>query len=136
MAAGKCRVYTLGKRLGGCRACRKLGEGLERARCTDLFLVFPADDHEVTITGTRSGLGIRIVGGQRASPSQESQVLGIFIKEVIEGSLAEKDGTLKQYVALQSCRIFWCLVYIGRLKRGDQLVKANGVSLVGVSNER
>ena len=31
---------------------------------------------------------------------------------------------------------FLDLVCIGRLKRGDQLVKANGVSLVGVSNEK
>lgn len=53
---------------------------------------FPADDHEVIISGTKSGLGIRIVGGQRASPSQESLDQGIFVKEVISGSLAEKDG--------------------------------------------
>ena len=31
---------------------------------------------------------------------------------------------------------FLGVVCIGRLKRGDQLVKANGVSLVGVSNEQ
>ena len=66
-----------------------------RDRCVYIPL-FPADNHEVTITGTQSGLGIRIVGGQRASPSQNGQVLGIFIKEVIEGSLAERDGMILQ----------------------------------------
>ena len=55
----------------------------------------PAGAHEVVITGTESGLGIRIVGGQRASPSQESQDQGIFIKDVIPGSLAERDGKFK-----------------------------------------
>ena len=77
------------------------------------------------------------MGGQRASPSQEGQVLGIFIKEVIEGSLAERDGMFLQNLWALWKKNFWVLcIYIGRLKRGDQLVKANGVSLVGVSNEK
>lgn len=50
-----------------------------------------ADDHEIVISGTQSGLGIRIVGGQRAGSSPQSD-FGIYIKEVIPGSLAEKDG--------------------------------------------
>ena len=94
MAAGK---GTLDKLLGD--SCKLLLTG-GGAGTTDVTAAvssfFPADNHEVIITGTQSGLGIRIVGGQRASPSQEGQVLGVFIKEVIEGSLAERDGMFLQ----------------------------------------
>ena len=50
------------------------------------------------ITGTQSGLGIRIVGGQRVSSNQELDQ-GIFIKEVIPGSLAERDGMPRAILA-------------------------------------
>ena len=118
-----------------CKVCRK-GGGAETSllSITIAPCLFPADDHEVTITGTQSGLGIRIVGGQRASPGQEPQDQGIFVKEVIEGSLAERDGTPRQSIV--GTTIDFLCGLVGRLKRGDQLVKANGVSLVGVSNER
>ena len=71
------------------------GEGLKGyiacfRPCTIIF-IFSADDQEIVINGTQSGLGIRIVGGQRAGSSQESD-FGIFIKEVIPQSLAERDG--------------------------------------------
>lgn len=46
---------------------------------------------EVIITGTRDGLGIRIVGGVNTNSTEEA-VFGIFVKEVIKGSLAGKDG--------------------------------------------
>lgn len=52
------------------------------------------DDSEVqqvTIRGTKHGLGIRIVGGKTVSSAEESG-FGIFIKEVIKGSLAARDG--------------------------------------------
>ena len=48
--------------------------------------------HEVIINGTSNGLGMRIVGGRNMASNQESE-FGIFIKEVIKGSLAAKDGT-------------------------------------------
>ncbi len=44
---------------------------------------------EVIISGTRAGLGIRIVGGINTTSSDE---FGIFVKEVIQGSLAASDG--------------------------------------------
>ena len=44
---------------------------------------------EVIISGTRAGLGIRIVGGINTTSSDE---FGIFVKEVIQGSLAARDG--------------------------------------------
>lgn len=56
-----------------------------------------ADDHEVVISGTHGGLGIRIVGGQRAGTSLNSD-FGIYIKEVIPGSLAERDGNQIAYI--------------------------------------
>ena len=62
-----------------------------------VLCLFTANGHIIVITGTQSGLGIRIVGGQRASPSQESQNQGIFIKEVTPGSLAERDGIYNYY---------------------------------------
>ena len=46
---------------------------------------------EVVISGTRDGLGIRIVGGKNVASSDESE-FGIFVKEVIKNSLAARDG--------------------------------------------
>lgn len=48
----------------------------------------------ITITGTSTGLGIRIVGGRTMKVSNKESYFGIFIKEVIKGSLAERDGEL------------------------------------------
>ena len=47
---------------------------------------------EVVISGTQKGLGIRIVGGRTVQVSDRESYFGIFIKEIIRGSLAEKDG--------------------------------------------
>lgn len=69
---------------------------------------------KVVIQGCKDGLGIRIVGGRNIVSEAESD-FGIFIKEVLPNSLACNDG---------------------RLERGDQLLEANGTSLIGVSNER
>ncbi len=43
------------------------------------------------IEGTKSGLGIRIVGGRNVTSESEDD-FGIFVKEVITGSLAASDG--------------------------------------------
>ena len=48
----------------------------------------------VVIEGCKAqGLGIRIVGGRNTrSPDGQESDFGIFIKEVLRGRLAEKDG--------------------------------------------
>ncbi|KAL5460627.1 hypothetical protein EMCRGX_G034085 [Ephydatia muelleri] len=66
----------------------------------------------ITIEGCRTGLGLRITGGRNRDRDEH---FGIFVKEVIPGSLAATGGQL--FV-------------------GDQLLEANGQSLVDVSNER
>lgn len=59
-----------------------------------MLITFPEPkEKEVVISGTKKGLGIRIVGGRtmQTGGSQESY-FGVFIKEVIRNSLAEKEG--------------------------------------------
>ena len=93
----------------------------------------------VVIEGCKQGLGVRIVGGRsmRSMDGQESD-FGIFIKEVLKGRLAEKDGKYRLYtcsvIETSSESVFFNYVVAGRLQRGDQLLEANGKSLVGVSN--
>ena len=53
--------------------------------------VVPDHVYEVTIKGTKHGLGIRIVGGKSVTSVQDSG-FGIFVKEIIRGSLAARDG--------------------------------------------
>ena len=46
--------------------------------------------HIITVEGSKSGLGIRVVG-----PSTPDTPYGVFIKSVTEGSLADTDGQLQ-----------------------------------------
>lgn len=103
MAAGKgTHWYRLIAITGSFLGAAREGAGLPcswarpdlQLHCACILLT--ADDHEVVISGTQSGLGIRIVGGQRAGSSHDA-VLGIFIKEVVPGSLAERDGMPTKY---------------------------------------
>lgn len=55
-----------------------------------MFSVADREHLDVTIHGTREGLGIRIVGGYSTATSTED--FGIFVKEVLKGSLASRDG--------------------------------------------
>lgn len=87
----------------------------------------------MVIGGTKKGLGIRIVGGRTMKMDTEGEsYFGIFIKEVIHNSLAEKEGMVYLSVLVRNLLLF----FAGTLKRGDQLLEANGQNLVGVSNER
>ena len=53
---------------------------------------------DVVITGTKKGLGIRIVGGRNVKVSDGGEsYFGIFIKEIISGSLAERDGEIEVF---------------------------------------
>lgn len=52
----------------------------------------------IVIEGCKGGLGIRIVGGRNITSESESD-FGIFIKEIIPSSLANRDG---MFVA-------WCM---------------------------
>ena len=61
------------------------------------------------------------------------QACGIFVKEVIAGSLAEKDG---EKIANWYCGMVYTLSYItGQLQVGDQLLEVNGMNLIGVSRD-
>uniref|UniRef100_A0A6V7MA53 PDZ domain-containing protein n=1 Tax=Bracon brevicornis TaxID=1563983 RepID=A0A6V7MA53_9HYME len=71
-----------------------------------LALDIPVHDSE------KAGLGVSVKG--KTSSADENQVdLGIFIKSVLHGGAASRDG---------------------RLRTNDQLLNINGVSLVGLSN--
>ncbi len=49
------------------------------------------------ISGTKKGLGIRIVGGRAVQESDGESYFGIFIKEIIPDSLAHKDGNRTRF---------------------------------------
>jgi len=51
------------------------------------------ETQEVVISGTKNGLGIVIVGGINMLSNEEAE-FGIFIKDIIKGSLASRDGEL------------------------------------------
>lgn len=76
-----CFIFNLGVGLGW------LGQS-----CLYQLLEFEGVRKEITISGTKKGLGIRIVGGRTVQTSDNESYFGIFVKEVIHGSLAEKDG--------------------------------------------
>ena len=44
----------------------------------------------VRLTGTRGGLGITVVGGRNVRSSENN--FGVYIKDVIPGQLADKNG--------------------------------------------
>lgn len=71
---------------------------------------------EIALNDTGSaGLGVSVKGKtKRLEESEDSVDLGIFVKTVINGGAASKDG---------------------RLKPNDQLININGFSLLGKSNE-
>ena len=90
----------------------------------------------VEIRGCKTGLGIRIVGGRnvRLADGRQSD-FGIFLKEVIADGLAAKDGIVISQNPRKSDELLFALCLSpGRLRKGDQLMEANGRSLVGVSN--
>lgn len=57
---------------------------------------------EIIIDGTKDGLGMRIVGGRNKASNHDSE-FGIFVKEVIRGSLASRDGNFDNY------KYFWLM---------------------------
>ncbi|KAJ8868143.1 hypothetical protein PR048_031952 [Dryococelus australis] len=61
----------------------------------------------------KAGLGVSVKGKTSASHSSSSVDLGIFVKSVLHGGAASRDG---------------------RLKTNDQLLNVNGISLLGQSN--
>ncbi|CAF1236526.1 unnamed protein product [Adineta ricciae] len=63
----------------------------------------------IVYSNSRNGLGIRILGAKRAAHKS-----GIFIRELLENGLAQKDG---------------------RLKIGDQILSINDESAIGISRE-
>ncbi|XP_070568071.1 afadin-like isoform X2 [Ptychodera flava] len=67
--------------------------------------------YTVAFTKGNSGMGLSIVAAKGLNQDR----LGIYIKSVVKGGSAERDG---------------------RLRDGDQLLEVNGKSLVGVTQER
>ncbi len=47
-------------------------------------------DELIVYTNSRNGLGVRILGAKRATNKS-----GIYIKEILDDGLAQKDGRLK-----------------------------------------
>ncbi|RLU20682.1 hypothetical protein DMN91_007295 [Ooceraea biroi] len=72
-----------------------------------LTLDIPVHDSE------KAGLGVSVKGKTNSSDDSINMDLGIFIKSVIHGGAASRDG---------------------RLRTNDQLLNVNGVSLLGLSN--
>ncbi|XP_072040782.1 syntaxin-binding protein 4-like isoform X7 [Amphiura filiformis] len=67
----------------------------------------------IVFNNCNTGLGIKIVGGK--SDENIHKDYGIFVRRVIPGGLASREG---------------------RLREGDQILSVNGESLLRVSNER
>ncbi|XP_012524846.1 partitioning defective 3 homolog [Monomorium pharaonis] len=61
----------------------------------------------------KAGLGVSVKGKTNSSDDNTNMDLGIFIKSVIHGGAASRDG---------------------RLRTNDQLLRVNGISLLGLSN--
>ncbi|XP_012265059.1 partitioning defective 3 homolog [Athalia rosae] len=72
-----------------------------------LTLDIPVHDSE------KAGLGVSVKGKTTSTDDNSSVDLGIFIKSVLHGGAASRDG---------------------RLRTNDQLLNVNGVSLLGLSN--
>ncbi|XP_023248309.1 partitioning defective 3 homolog [Copidosoma floridanum] len=72
-----------------------------------LTLDIPVHDSE------KAGLGVSVKGKTSTTDDNSNIDLGIFIKSVLHGGAASRDG---------------------RLRMNDQLLKVNGVSLLGLSN--
>ncbi|XP_046737676.1 partitioning defective 3 homolog [Diprion similis] len=72
-----------------------------------LTLDIPVHDSE------KAGLGVSVKGKTSSTDDNSSVDLGIFIKSVLHGGAASRDG---------------------RLRTNDQLLNVNGVSLLGLSN--
>lgn len=70
----------------------------------------PRDTEEILIVKNSDSLGIKIIGG--AYDGQERE--GIFVKRLFSGGAAASDG---------------------RLQEGDKILRINGVSAVGLSND-
>lgn len=64
----------------------------------------------IVYSNSRNGLGIRILGAKRATAKS-----GVFIKQILDDGLAQKDG---------------------RLKVGDQILSINDESVIGVNREQ
>ena len=90
--------------------------------------------HRVKLTISGNNLGIVIVGGTHVQSADGD--FGIFIKHVIPGGLAESDGKFKTAVDYYLVSLYASIMLPGQLHVGDQLLEVNGVTLVGVSNNR
>lgn len=98
----------------------------------------------VFLTGD-DGLGISIIGmGVGADKGMEK--LGIFIKTIIEGGAADKDGRcsspllscamtvgLGKYTKKVQQRFCQLVPFVCRIQVNDQILEVDGVSLLGVS---
>ncbi|XP_034952760.1 partitioning defective 3 homolog isoform X1 [Chelonus insularis] len=74
-----------------------------------IILTFDIPVHD----SEKAGLGVSVKGKTTSADENTNMDLGIFIKSVIHGGAASRDG---------------------RLKTNDQLLNVNGVSLLGLSN--
>lgn len=108
-----------------CSSCDRWGEGKS----------------SVFLTGN-DGLGISIIGmGVGADKGMEK--LGIFIKTIIGGGAADKDGRCSSpslSCAMSVCwglestqRFLHLLLFVCRIQMNDQILEVDGVSLIGVS---
>ena len=57
------------------------------------------------VTGCSGGLGIRIVGGINVATQSATVDFGIFVKEVMPGSLAERNGEPSLAVGIHVYRV-------------------------------
>lgn len=90
----------------------------------------------VFFTGN-DGLGISIIGmGVGADKGMEK--LGIFIKTIMEGGAADKDGRCSFFrhecpVGIGKDTDFFIFLTLCRIQVNDQILEVDGVSLIGVS---
>jgi hypothetical protein len=83
-------------------------------------------DELIIYSNSRNGLGIRILGAKRATNKS-----GIYIKQILDDGLAQKDGRLKVKFH-HKCLYKNFFLFI---KVGDQILSINDESSIGISRE-
>ena len=84
-------------------------------------------DEVIVYSNSRNGLGIRILGARRATNKS-----GIYIKQLLDEGLAQRDGRLKVRTVPLSPQ-FFLFLFLSQV--GDQLLTINDETVLGISRE-
>lgn len=82
-------------------------------------------DELIVYSNSRHGLGIRILGSRRMTGQQ-----GIYVKELLPGGLAERDGRLKVKGLIKIIQATTLFLSFSSAKVGDQIISINHQSVI------